>query len=286
MTWNNHDPNKPGGYSDWKLHGEKHGNWGSSWGQHGVGSGSTGWSSPRSSSSQSSSSGTSWFSPSSFTPGAIVGGGFGGAGRYVAGGGLVSRLLKLVFVASMLYGAYDSFAHHAGVGETAGRAGGTVYAWSAQLGDRIKAIDPDSTLVSIANGARWVAGAGVAVCVGAGAGVGNAAVWVIRAGLDYIGNHTANSSATAAPIAASSSSQPTTTGSHYATVTAINLNLRDQPDASDPNNIVTTMPQGLHVKVVGHADNGWLELDDVPGAGSDQGNKFHGYASPKGLKED
>ena len=64
----------------------------------------------------------------------------------------------------------------------------------------------------------------------------------------------------------------------YATVSGVlNLNLRKGPGPSyDP---VATMPQGIRVKILSDAENGWEELE-VPGS---DGQVFHGFANGKFL---
>lgn len=70
----------------------------------------------------------------------------------------------------------------------------------------------------------------------------------------------------------------TTVPLRYATVSGVlNLNLRQGPGPNyDP---VATMPQGVRVKIIRDAENGWEELE-VPGNG---GQVFRGFANGKYL---
>jgi hypothetical protein len=94
--------------------------------------------------------------------------------------GLFGGTIKTLFFLAALYGAYDGVANQSSIGESVQKAGRTTYGLSDALGNRIKSIDPDSFLVTIANGFRWVVGLGVSIDVGLGAGAGNAVVWTIR----------------------------------------------------------------------------------------------------------
>lgn len=145
MTWNPHDPNTPGGYTDWKLHGEKYDNWGSSAGQHGTSSASApsslaGWTST--SSSTSSPTSTTDFT-SGFVSHAIGGAAAGDGVRYSAGQSGIRHKLGVFFhftvFAGMMFGIYDrlwngSSADHSynavskGVGSVADQLSGGIMA--------------------------------------------------------------------------------------------------------------------------------------------------------------
>jgi hypothetical protein len=106
----------------------------------------------------------------------------GGAGskRPAVGRGLFGGTIKTLFFLATLYGAYDSVANQSSIGESVQKAGRITYGLSDALGNKIKSIDPDSFLITIANDFRWAVGLGVSIDVGLGAGAGNAVVWMIR----------------------------------------------------------------------------------------------------------
>ena len=63
----------------------------------------------------------------------------------------------------------------------------------------------------------------------------------------------------------------------YATINTENLKLRACPEFSKKCNEVARMPQGLRVKILGVAENGWVKVE-APG---EDGKPIQGYANPK-----
>jgi hypothetical protein len=211
-------------------------------------------------------------------------GGVGSIGTVSSGASVGGELFGLLFLLAALFGAYDRIENHASIVESAMRGGGAVYGFSDVLGQKVRQISPDSWIIAAVNGTRWVIGTGIAITAGFGAGVGNTTIAVIGEAAYLIKTASTNLSADSSVSHVAVGYSPSAPSISYATITAINLNLRAEP-RMDPNNILTTMPQGMRVKVVGHAQNGWLELSDVPGTGDQSGQRFHGFASPKGLAE-
>jgi hypothetical protein len=66
---------------------------------------------------------------------------------------------------------------------------------------------------------------------------------------------------------------PVSVARQSATVNTIKLNLRNGPGPD--YDVIATMGQGLRVKIIRQADNGWIEIE-VPGQ---DGAVFHGFAS-------
>jgi hypothetical protein len=192
MTWNPHDPTKPGGYTDWVDHGNKYGNWGG-FGDttHKPSSSSaptSSWTSPSNSSSISSSYGSG--SPTTTIGSALaspistisrsLGGGTGGLfDRGYRSGTFrqkVGRTIGLLFCAAILFGAYDNWAHQSTPGESYTSASAPVSKLSHDLATWITGLNPNySELLSVVSRAELCAGVVSAVSAGVGASIGNLA---------------------------------------------------------------------------------------------------------------
>jgi hypothetical protein len=190
MTWNPHDPNKPGGYTDWKLHGEKYGNYGSSLGQHGTSPISKPNAvTPFSSSSSSASSPVSSFASKVFTgggsysdAGSYLGGRSSGSSGSLIGGffGSLWSLAKTMIVVGAVYGAFDGFVYRSTVDHSMDSILRTEAALSAGFGGFIVGFNPSSPWLALANKGQSEAGFGLALCAMVGAAFGNGAVDLAR----------------------------------------------------------------------------------------------------------
>ena len=90
----------------------------------------------------------------------------------------VGVLCLIIGIIMAVYSAYDTLVNDRSVGEEAGIAFSTTYKISSALGDKIRSINPDSSIISFVNGARWVVGFCASMEAGAGAIVGSGIVWI------------------------------------------------------------------------------------------------------------
>jgi uncharacterized protein YgiM (DUF1202 family) len=165
-----------------------------------------------------------------------------------------------VFSLGLLVGLYDNVENNADLTHSAHLAGGTVYAVADGIGQGIESAG-SGPIFGLAGGAvRWGITIPIGFTAGAGAFVGNFATGLGKAILERL--------------------QKDGAPSQYALVNTLNLNLRSGPGTGFP--VVAVMPQGLRAKIIGQADNGWLELD-VPGS---EGQTYHGFANPNGLNQE
>ncbi|MCP5127674.1 MAG: hypothetical protein H6973_19270 [Gammaproteobacteria bacterium] len=90
--------------------------------------------------------------------------------------------LGFVLILAMIFGAYDNIYNGNGPINSATKAGGLTFEVMSTIGDKIRDIDPNSTITSIGNQLFKVIGVGCGITAGFGAGIGNGMVWVFRGG--------------------------------------------------------------------------------------------------------
>lgn len=189
------------------------------------------------------------------------GGGIGRAGlggRQKASGGLLSS----VFVIGLIVGVHDNLANKTPEADSAAKAYGFVYGCSDAIGKAVEGIGNAPVFAWAGWGIRWGIAIPVGLTAGAGAFAGNLAIGLGNA---FITGWREAGTQQAATVA---------------TVSAINLNLRSGPGPDF--DVVAVMPHGFRANVVGHAQNGWVELNEVRGS---EGQIYHGFASPTGVTE-